>query len=192
MSTPTANPPSSPSSPHSPSALSTTSSPSSPSNTRKRTRDDKPKTTPPPVASSTEPPQPATATATPTPTPQNPAPATATGSSGTTRNARYSSEDLLGPVAGFDWDEFQSQCRDGIAGMNEEEEALVREYMQWQWLHEIWTQARSASDTVRLNQEVCTISRWTELKEAEVEEARSQHLHSLQQISKVLGISSPS
>jgi len=38
---------------------------------------------------------------------------------------------------------------------------------------------------------VATVARWTQLKEAEVEEARVSHTQDMEKISSVLGISSP-
>lgn len=39
-----------------------------------------------------------------------------------------------------------------------------------------------------MNFRIATISRWTELKEQELEEARVEHKHNLEKISQVLGI----
>lgn len=50
------------------------------------------------------------------------------------RDSRLSSEDLLAPIARYDWDEFQEQCRNGMHRLGAEEEDLMEQYTQWEWV----------------------------------------------------------
>lgn len=50
------------------------------------------------------------------------------------RDSRLSSEDLLAPIARYDWDEFQEQCRNGMHRLGAEEEGLMEQYAQWEWV----------------------------------------------------------
>lgn len=102
--------------------------------------------------------------------------------------AADAADDLLVPLAGFDWSAFLSKCQAELKEVEGEEAALLEEYHSWEWLHKLWTTCRSQSESVRLAREIATIAKWTQLKEAEVEEARIRHTEDMQKISSVLGI----
>jgi hypothetical protein len=61
--------------------------------------------------------------------------------------------DLLSPLSPFDWTSFQQRCSTELFSLSAEESALLEEYSGWEWLHELWTTARSASESVRLSRE---------------------------------------
>jgi hypothetical protein len=61
--------------------------------------------------------------------------------------------DLLSPLSPFDWASFQQRCSTELSSVSAEESALLEEYRGWEWFHELWTTARSASESVRLSRE---------------------------------------
>ncbi|KAF8242404.1 hypothetical protein K440DRAFT_617107 [Wilcoxina mikolae CBS 423.85] len=100
-----------------------------------------------------------------------------------------SADDLLVPLAGFDWTGFESQCKADQQGVDSEEAALLEEFHSWVWLYELWVTCRSQSQGLRLNREMATITKWMQLEEAKVEQTRVQHTEVAQQISAALGLS---
>lgn len=50
------------------------------------------------------------------------------------RSCRFSSEDLLAPSAKFNKQMFQDACMTDIAETGAEQQALLEEYAQWEWV----------------------------------------------------------
>lgn len=48
---------------------------------------------------------------------------------------RYSSEDLLAPSSKFNKQEFQDKCLEDIEETGAEQQALMDEYAQWDWVN---------------------------------------------------------
>jgi cobalamin biosynthesis protein CobT len=88
--------------------------------------------------------------AAPSPVPNKP-PSTTTNT--TTTSSAEEEVDLLTPLPTFDWRGFQQHCDSDISSISAEESALLDEYRGWEWLHELWTSARSESECVRLSRE---------------------------------------
>lgn len=60
--------------------------------------------------------------------------ATATATAATAATATAAADDLLVPLASFDWAGFESQCKAELQGVDGEERALREEFQSWSWV----------------------------------------------------------